>query len=136
MGGCPGIGTGTGTQSRGTVGTGTNICGTVPLLKSRRVTNPDILGQESRSVPLSLFKTTRKFCPGAFCVPWDRDRSLRDEQDREKFSRDKQDRDKQDRDKQDRDKISQECPIPSLFSRVVYCWNLLFSNDCTITMRG
>ena len=29
-------------------------------------------------------------CPGAFCVPWDRDRdrSLRDERDRDKFSRD------------------------------------------------
>ena len=35
-------------------------------------------------------------CPGAFCVPWDRDRdrSLRDERDRDKFSRD--------------------CPVPSL----------------------
>ena len=26
-------------------------------------------------------------CPGAFCVPWDRDRSLRDERDRDKISR-------------------------------------------------
>ena len=39
------IGTGTGTQSHGTVGTGTKICGTVPLLKSRGTTNPGILGQ-------------------------------------------------------------------------------------------
>ena len=54
----PGIGTGTGTQSRGTVGTGTNICGTVPLLKSRGTTNPGISGQESRSVP------GRSRCPG------------------------------------------------------------------------
>ena len=52
------IGTGTGTQSHGTVGTGTKICGTVPLLKSRGTTNPGISGQESRSVP------GRSRCPG------------------------------------------------------------------------
>ena len=54
----PMIGTGTGTQSHGTVGTGTKICGTVPLLKSRGTTNPGISGQESRSVP------GRSRCPG------------------------------------------------------------------------
>ena len=52
----PGIGIGT--QTRGTVGTGTKICGTVPLLKSRGTTNPGISGQESRSVP------GRSRCPG------------------------------------------------------------------------
>ena len=58
MGSCPSpvplismIGTGTGTQSCGTVGTGTKISGTVPLLKYRGTTNPGISGKESRSVP-------------------------------------------------------------------------------------
>ena len=54
----PMIGTGTGTQSHGTVGTGTKICGTVPLLKSRGTPNPGISGQESRSV------SGRSRCPG------------------------------------------------------------------------
>ena len=58
IGGFPEIWIGTGTQSHGTVGTGTKICGTVPLLKSRRTTNSDISGQESRSVP------GRSRCPG------------------------------------------------------------------------
>ena len=40
------------------VGTGTKICGTVPLLKSRGTTNPGISEQESRSVP------GRSRCPG------------------------------------------------------------------------
>ena len=47
----PGIETGTGTQSYGTVGTGTKICDTVPVLKSRGTRNPDISGQEFRSFP-------------------------------------------------------------------------------------
>ena len=57
----PGVGTGTGTQSHGTVGTGTKICGTVPVLKSRGTKNLDISGQESRSVP------GRSRCPGIPC---------------------------------------------------------------------
>ena len=51
-------GIGTGTRTRGTVGTGTKIYRTVPLLKSRGTTNPGISGQESRSVP------GRSRCPG------------------------------------------------------------------------
>ena len=35
-------------------------------------------------------------CPDALCVPWDRDRSLRDEW--------------------DQDKISRDCPVPSLLT--------------------
>ena len=52
----------TGTQSHETVGNGTKICGTIPLRKSHGTTNPDISGQESRSVP------GRFRCPG---IPWD-----------------------------------------------------------------
>ena len=50
------IGTGTGTQSRGTVGTGTKICEIVPVLKFRRRT------KKSRSVPLSQDSMRRKNC--------------------------------------------------------------------------
>ena len=50
--------------------------------------------------------TRGPICPGASCVPWDRDqdRSLREKRDRDKFLRDKRDQDEESRD----------CPVPSL----------------------
>ena len=54
----PGIGAGTGAQSHGTVGTGTKICGTVPLLKSLETRNPGI-SLSPGTVPLSRDSTGR-----------------------------------------------------------------------------
>lgn len=62
-----------GTQSHGTVRTGTKICGAISVFKSFGTTNPEISGQESRSVPLSQDSMWRKSCS----VPLSRDSILR-----------------------------------------------------------
>ena len=70
------LGTGTGIQSHQTVGIGTKICETVPVVRSSGTKNPDISGQEkksrecpflSRPLPTRCFSNFKTFTLSQIC---------------------------------------------------------------------